>query len=134
MKIEYMYIDGYKNLSALEVSFEKDISMLALAGKNGSGKSNVLEAVSKIFALVMAGGDDPGFKFAIRYILHGDEVSINRHPGCLDNGIGLRANVLLRNCGSHSHCEEDDRDQNTTGILSNPHRTTSSLNFAYYPE
>ena len=83
MKLEYLYIDGYKNLNAFEVYFEKDVSLLALAGKNGSGKSNVLEAIARIFACVMATEAIPDFIFIIKYIIRGDEVSIENKTGAL---------------------------------------------------
>lgn len=76
MKIEHLYIDGYKNLFGFEVYFESRTSLLALAGKNGSGKSNALEAVAKIFAFIMTEGEVPGFTFSIQYSIHGDTVVV----------------------------------------------------------
>ena len=46
MKINYIYIDGYKNLNKLEVSFDNNSTVNALIGNNGSGKSNVIEALT----------------------------------------------------------------------------------------
>ena len=37
MKINYIYIDGYKNLKKIELSFDKDSAVNALIGNNGSG-------------------------------------------------------------------------------------------------
>lgn len=51
MKISGLKISGYKNLKNLEMDFEKDASLIALIGENGSGKSNVLEALAIIFWL-----------------------------------------------------------------------------------
>ena len=50
MKISGLKISGYKNLKNLEMDFEKDVSLIALIGDNGSGKSNVLEALTIIFS------------------------------------------------------------------------------------
>ena len=47
MKIKFIKIKGYKNLD-FEVKFPDD-GVAVLIGNNGSGKSNVLEAISKIF-------------------------------------------------------------------------------------
>ena len=46
MKIKNLKIEGYKNLD-LELIHNVDI--IALIGNNGSGKSNLLEALSLIF-------------------------------------------------------------------------------------
>ena len=83
MKIEYLYIDGYKNLSGFQVYIEKDTTLLAIAGRNGSGKSNVMEAIAEIFTSVMNGGDEPKFTFALQYSIHGDEVMISNQSGTL---------------------------------------------------
>lgn len=56
---------------------------LALIGLNGSGKSNVMEAISKIFAGLYS-GEDPGFAYEIRYILKG--YDIKAIDGTLSNG------------------------------------------------
>ena len=81
MKIEYLYINGFKNLSEFEVSFEKGTTLIAIAGKNGSGKSNVLEAIAEIFTAVMTEGDEPNFTFTVRYMIHGDSVTISNQSG-----------------------------------------------------
>lgn len=45
MKLDYIYLDSYKNLKDFEVTFNEGSSVNALIGNNGSGKSNVLEAL-----------------------------------------------------------------------------------------
>ena len=52
MKLYYIYIDGYKNLENFEMFFNEGSSVNALIGNNGSGKSNVLEALATVFAAV----------------------------------------------------------------------------------
>ena len=49
MKIKSLYIKKYKNLSPLTIDFESGNGLTMLVGNNGSGKSNVLEAISGIF-------------------------------------------------------------------------------------
>ena len=83
MKLEYLYIHGYKNLDSFEVYFDKDVSLLALAGKNGSGKSNVLEAIARIFSTVYAYEEMPDFTFDIGYAIHGDLVTITNKSSAL---------------------------------------------------
>ena len=49
MKLKHLHINGYKNLRDKTVfNFENCTNYVVLIGLNGSGKSNVLEAVSKI--------------------------------------------------------------------------------------
>jgi hypothetical protein len=81
MKIEYLYIDRYKNLSPLEVYFEPGSTINALAGKNGSGKSNILEAIALIFTFLMTDGRAPEFEFNIKYTVYDNDVEINGKSG-----------------------------------------------------
>ena len=77
MKLNYLKINGYKNLKTKAVfdDIENCENYLALIGLNGSGKSNVLEAVSKIFASVYK-SSALDFSYEIRYTLNGNNVSI----------------------------------------------------------
>ena len=48
MKLEYLYLDGYKSLKKVSLSFKKQESSAFvnfLIGQNGSGKSSLLEAI-----------------------------------------------------------------------------------------
>ena len=49
MKLKKLYVEKYKNLSPLTIDFEPGDGITMLVGNNGSGKSNVLEAISGIF-------------------------------------------------------------------------------------
>lgn len=75
MKLEYLYLDGYKGLKDLSIRFKEQSSPAAidfLIGRNGSGKSSVLEAVGLIFTRIMQ-NELPGFPFEIRYRMSGGE-------------------------------------------------------------
>ena len=50
MRLKKLYIKDYKNLKDFSLDFEKGNGLSILIGNNGSGKSNVLEAISGIFA------------------------------------------------------------------------------------
>ena len=50
MKLKSLWIQEYKNLKDFQLDFEKGNHLSILVGNNGSGKSNVLEAISGIFA------------------------------------------------------------------------------------
>ena len=69
MKLEYLYIDGYKGLKRLKVQFKEQTGVVPvdfLIGCNGSGKSSVLEAVGLIFTRIMQ-NELPGFIFELKY-------------------------------------------------------------------
>ena len=69
MKISYIYIDGYKNLKDIEIYLDEGSVVNALIGNNGSGKSNVLEAVATVFAATY--NDQPvGFTYDIQYQIY----------------------------------------------------------------
>lgn len=58
MKLEYLYLDGYKSLKKVSLSFKEQESSAFvnfLIGQNGSGKSSLLEAIGLIFSKNYAG-------------------------------------------------------------------------------
>ncbi len=90
MKLLSVYVEKYKNLAGT-YDFTSQDGYIALIGENGSGKSNMLEAISLIFGKLYKIQDieDIG-KFRIRYDIDGTEYSY----GNIDeegNGIKLEA-------------------------------------------
>lgn len=73
MKINYIYIDGYKNLNKLEVSFDNNSTVNALIGNNGSGKSNVIEALTRVFIAVY-NDSTVDFVYEIHYTISDNEI------------------------------------------------------------
>ena len=49
MRLKHVKIQGYKNLTNFELDLDTDNFINIFVGKNGSGKSNLLEALIKIF-------------------------------------------------------------------------------------
>lgn len=66
MKINSLEINGYKNLNDIQLTFEENSAVNAIIGNNGSGKSNILEAIVKIFSSVIS-NENLEFVFDIRY-------------------------------------------------------------------
>lgn len=71
MKLKSVTIDSYKNLKGT-YSFENNSGYIALIGLNGSGKTNLLEAISIIFdKLINQSGKDIKFDYQIEYEING---------------------------------------------------------------
>jgi len=69
MKIDYLWIRGaFKNLANVRIDFDENDLMTMIVGRNGSGKSNVLEALVVIFRNLDL-GQSPEFAYEIRYRL-----------------------------------------------------------------
>ena len=76
MKINYVYIDGYKNLNKLELCFDNDSTVNALIGNNGSGKSNVIEALTRVFTSVY-NESTVNFIYEIHYMIANNEIVLS---------------------------------------------------------
>lgn len=48
MKLRRLQVDGYKNLRSCDIAFEQSPLINAVIGSNGSGKSNLIEAIIQI--------------------------------------------------------------------------------------
>src|SRR5882757_1398602 len=77
MKINSLKIKEYKRLKDFEIEFHKPISVLI--GKNGSGKSSLLEALAWIFrsanlTYVHSQREKTPFEFQISYSIKVEEV------------------------------------------------------------
>jgi ABC-type cobalamin/Fe3+-siderophores transport system ATPase subunit len=75
MKLVSLWVDGYKNLLDLNVEFPGNCLKTAIIGNNGTGKSNLLEAILTIF-IKLYFGEVPKFRFRIIYTVHAKHVDI----------------------------------------------------------
>jgi predicted ATPase len=72
MKIESLKIKSkFKNLDNIIIDFNTESFMTVIIGRNGSGKSNVIEALVSIFRNLDL-GEAPTFSYEIVYNLEGD--------------------------------------------------------------
>ncbi|EJU9838043.1 AAA family ATPase [Vibrio parahaemolyticus] len=70
MKIDYLHIrSGFKNVEDLEIDFDNKQLLTVLIGRNGSGKSNVIEALVRIFRALDLGDEPAPFSYKLRYSL-----------------------------------------------------------------
>lgn len=80
MKIKSLYIENYKNINAEQFDIDSNNRLIALIGENGSGKSNLLEAISTLFNDIY--NIKPcNFDYIIEYEINNDQISITREKG-----------------------------------------------------
>ena len=80
MKIHSIYLDGYKNLDHLEINMPEDSLIMGLIGNNGSGKSNVLEALTQVFAAAY-NNETVAFSYQILYSIGEDKYELSNLDG-----------------------------------------------------
>ncbi|WP_394230276.1 AAA family ATPase [Shewanella colwelliana] len=75
MKIDWLRLENFKNLTNFEVDFSLESERQVVIGRNGVGKSNILEAIAWIFRdLDLA--EESDFEYAIRYRCRGSYVKV----------------------------------------------------------
>lgn len=79
MKLERLSIGDFKNLSGLSVDFDKKQFTTVLVGRNGTGKSNLIEALILIFRHLDL-GETPPFRYEIEYVCRDHKVHVDADP------------------------------------------------------
>jgi predicted ATPase len=78
MRVDRLKIRGFKNLEGVDIDFDQDSLETVLIGQNGSGKSNVIEALATIFRDL----DDPrrakSFDYFIAYDCKDHRIEIDQ--------------------------------------------------------
>jgi predicted ATPase len=76
MRIDYFTIDSaWKNLGEFRIDFDERRDIQVIIGKNGSAKSNLLEALITVFRNIDL-GEPAAFSYTIRYLLEDNAVII----------------------------------------------------------
>lgn len=75
MKIDWLRLENFKNLTNFEVDFSLDTERQVIIGRNGVGKSNILEAIAWIFRDLDL-GEESDFEYAIKYRCRGSYVKV----------------------------------------------------------
>jgi recombinational DNA repair ATPase RecF len=75
MDLKYVHIAGYKNLVDSTLAFDMRKTTITIISNNGSGKSNLIEALLHIFVGLYY-DNPPEFDFFIRYQTHNKTVEV----------------------------------------------------------
>ncbi len=81
MRLDRVYIDGFKNLKQAEVDFDERHLTSVLIGQNGAGKSNLIEAIVDVFRFVDLDRGNPRFTYDIKYRLEGKSIRLTNREG-----------------------------------------------------
>ncbi|HDX8562269.1 AAA family ATPase [Klebsiella aerogenes] len=125
MKVDKLHIRSrFKNLENVKVDFDEDHLMTVVVGRNGSGKSNVLEALVAIFRNLDL-GEAPPFSYEIIYRLGEShkpnhvserwlEITIDADPerGTLAKQYEVRVRNLL-----NEEIPKHECDKQSSGIV-----------------
>lgn len=93
MKLRRLQIERFKNLRQCDVVFDHPCLLNAFIGSNGSGKSNLLEALLRILLDVYFGkeplddGELPPCDFLLAYQTNEREISVGRRTGHMEATI-----------------------------------------------
>ncbi|MDO9341451.1 MAG: AAA family ATPase [Bacteroidales bacterium] len=80
MQLRHLYLKHYRNLNEFRIDFNKPISVII--GKNGSGKTNILEAIIEIFRNLFYTESLPvPFPYTIEYIIGINKIFISTLNG-----------------------------------------------------
>jgi predicted ATPase len=94
MRLRSVLISKYKNLKDFSLGFDGDGSIDIFVGKNGSGKSNFLEALIEIFDHIYnfkPREPDPGFNYEISWDIGGTTTKLGWHDSQLSiNGANRK--------------------------------------------
>lgn len=80
MRIDRLRIPEYRNLRSFEIDFDESQPTNVLLGRNGSGKSNLIEAIVEIFRELETGGTPP-FAYTLDYVCREHSIRIDADPG-----------------------------------------------------
>ena len=78
MKLKTLQIKKYKNLKDITIDFESGNGLTMLIGNNGSGKSNILEAISGIFSNAYSAKPIHKFVYSLTYEIKGKTVELKQ--------------------------------------------------------
>ena len=79
MRLDRLKIPVYRNLRGFEIDFDESQATTVLLGQNGTGKSNLIEALVEIFRELELGAV-PGFSYELDYVCRDQAIHIDADP------------------------------------------------------
>jgi predicted ATPase len=79
MRLSQLSIASFKNLDRFSIDFDDQSAITVLVGRNGTGKSNLLEALTLIFRDLDL-GNPPPFAYQLQYTCRGHRVDVDADP------------------------------------------------------
>ncbi|MGB4117133.1 MAG: AAA family ATPase [Polaromonas sp.] len=77
MRIDWLKIPADRNLKNLEIDFDDTVPIAVLLGRNGSGKSNLIENIVEIFLALEDALPVTRFSYEMQYFCHGHRVLVD---------------------------------------------------------
>ncbi|MER7870420.1 AAA family ATPase [Streptomyces cellulosae] len=106
MRILEVKLPSFKNLHDFHVTFDKDAPVAVLVGRNGAGKSNLLEALTVIFRDLDL-GFPPTFVYDLAYEISGHSIRVSAAENggsfqltCSVNGESVPTSKFVGNAGA----------------------------------
>ncbi len=79
MRLDRLAIQSYRNLRGFEIEFDESRPTTVLLGRNGTGKSNLVEAIVEIFRELELGGA-PSFAYRLDYVCREQRIQVDADP------------------------------------------------------
>ncbi|MYM84135.1 AAA family ATPase [Duganella sp. FT50W] len=121
MRLDKVYIDGFKNLKQLEVNFDESHLTTVLIGQNGAGKSNLIEAITQVFRWVDLRRNEPRFHYRVDYRIQPNNLDLFEH-----------VHITLSNVPGEPAIRVDDREIKRTEFEKRKTEWFPDLVFGYY--
>lgn len=95
MRLKQLSITAFKNLRDFAIDFDEDALTTVIVGRNGTGKSNILEALVIIFRDLDL-GDPPAFPYQLDYVTQRNgqtyKVHVDAEPARSKNAVKIIVN------------------------------------------
>lgn len=121
MRLDKVYIDGFKNLKQLEVDFDESQLTTVLIGQNGTGKSNLIEAITQIFRWADLRRSAPRFQYRVDYRIQPPGRTVSDPP-----------RVTLSNVPGEPAIKVNGKEVKRTDFEKNKQDWFPDLVFGYY--
>lgn len=121
MRLDKVFIDGFKNIKDLTVDFDENHLTTVLIGQNGAGKSNLIEAITQVFRWVDTRRSEPRFRYRIHYRIQPQKKTVQNPP-----------RITLSNMPGEPAICVNDKEVKRTKFDSNKLDWFPDLIFGYY--